>query len=319
MHLISYSQLPITRGFWTAGSAWKLSRRTGPGTEGVVEEIKVNRKNTKMKKLLIAAAVAAMGAVYADCDISETPVTNCAEVYDVVMNLKTTTCKCANIKTVINGNDCGINKPTTETKCEAWRQVVAVKVQGVIFSCTCDCTDDVTGSILDANVLAPAIWNLSVGDDMSGNQFFWLPASKVVLPDSDLLSIKWLARIGKTKTQVEAAGTFGDGINVAGYGTYDVRAKHVKAISGNAAGVWGGPIDCSDEEGQNICPAYELCDATAAIEDPVKTFASGTWSVKYNAAKSKAIMSNRANLWGKVVPKAVASYSVATWYGSVSL
>ena len=273
-----------------------------------------------MKKLLIAAAVAAMGAAYASCDIPETPVANCAEVYDVVMNLKTTTCKCANIKTVVKGdNECGIETSKPQITCEAWRQVVAVKVQGVIFSCTCDCTADVEGSILDANVFTPAIWNLSVGDNMSGNQFFWLPASKVILPDSDLLSIKWLARIGKTKTQVEAAGTFGDGINVAGYGTYDVRAKHVKAISGNAAGVWGGPIDCSDAEGQEICPAYQLCDATEAVADFSKTFASGTWSVKYNAAKSKAIMSNRANLWGKVVPKAVASYSVATWYGSASL
>lgn len=266
-----------------------------------------------MKKLMIAAAAAAMvGGVFAACDI--TPAANCAEVYDVVFNLKTTECKCTLTKTIIR-SACDID---TQRSCDAWRQVVSKKVQGVIFSCFCDCTADVNGSVLDSNVFAPVIWNGKTGEEMEGNQYFWIAKDKIVLPAEDLLTIKWLARIGKNKTQVEAAGTFGDGINVAGYGVYDASHKRVKSISGYAAGVWGADIDCA-QEGEERCPAYQLCDPTEVMEDISKTFVGGTWSVKYNAAKSKAIMANGAALWGKVVPKAVANYDLATWYGSASL
>lgn len=278
-----------------------------------------------MKKFMIAAAVAAMvGGVFADCDIPEEKTSNCAEVYDVVLNLKTTECKCKVLTTKTSGSECGITTHGKVEECVAWRQVVTKKVQGVIFSCFCDCTDDVAGSVLDGNVFAPVIWNGLTGDDMEGNQLFWIAKDKLLLDPSDLLTIKWLARIGKSKNQVEAAGTFGDGIYVAGYGAYDTKNSRVKSISGNAAGVWGAPIDCSDEEGMELCPAYDLCDADVALADYTKTFAAGTWSVKYNASKSKALAKNANNLWGKVVPKKVASYvevagEPAPWYQSIAL
>ena len=265
-----------------------------------------------MKKLMIAAAAAALvGGVYAACDI-EPVVRECAEVYDVVLNLKTTTCKCKATPVYIKGSSCGI---TTSKKgdptCVAWRQVVTKKVQGVIFACVCDCTADAEGSILDSNVLAPALY-----DGEEGNQIFWIAKDKVTL--DSLLTIKWLARIGKTNAQVEAAGTFGDGIQVAGYGAYDTKNMRVKNISGYAAGVWGGDIDCSDDEGTEICPAYKLCPTDGALlaqDDYSKTFAGGTWSVKYNASKSKAYFSRGAS----PVPAAVSNYGVATWYVSTAL
>jgi hypothetical protein len=273
-----------------------------------------------MKKLMIAAAVAAMGAgAFADCDIVEPPAGNCAEVYDVVFNLKTTECKCKVLTTKTSGSECGITTHGKIEECVAWRQVVTKKVQGVIFSCFCDCTDDVAGSVLDGNVFAPAIWNGLTTDAMEGNQYFWIDKDKIVLPADDLLTIKWIARIGKTLNQVEAAGTFGEGIYVAGYGAYDTKNGRVKNITGNAAGVWGADIDCSDEEGQELCPAYDLCDPTTAVADFTKTFAAGTWTVKYNDSKSKALAKNRNSLWGKVVPAKVARYDLATWYQSIAL
>lgn len=278
-----------------------------------------------MKKLMLTAALMASAVAFADCDIVDTPTGNCAEVYDVVLNLKTTECKCKITSTKTSSSECGITTHGKVEACVAWRQVVTKKVQGVIFSCYCDCTEDVPGSVLDGTTFAPAIWNGLTTDAMSGNQYFWIAKDKAVLPETDLLNIKWLARIGKTKNQVEAAGTFGDGINVAGYGTYDVKNSRVKSISGNAAGVWGTTRDCSGEDADDDgfldddCPAYQLCDATQAVDDFSKTFAAGTWSVKYNASKSKALANNRSSLWGKVVPAAVAKYTLIPWYGSVAL
>ena len=263
-----------------------------------------------MKKLMIAAAAAAMvGGAYAACDI--TPAAGCAEVYDVVLNLKTTECKCAG-KTIKSKSACEIISTSSRV---AWRQVVTKKVQGVIWTCTCDCTDDVDGSILDAAVMAPAYWDGSVG-----NQLFWIAKDKVQLDASDVLTISWLARIGKDNKQVEAAGTFGTGINVAGYGAYDVSNRRVKNISGYAAGVWGGDIDCTDSEEAEICPAYKLCTPGEAVADFSKTFAAGTWSVKFNASKSNAYYKSGSALWGKVIPAAVLNYPIATtWYIAASL
>ena len=265
-----------------------------------------------MKKLMIAAVAAAVaGGAFAACDIDPV-IRECAEVYDVVLNLKTTECKCANVRTVIRGSQCGISTTGYSNDCTAWRQVVTKKVQGVIFACVCDCTADAEGSILDSAVLAPALY-----DGAEGNQIFWIAKDKVTL--DSLLTIKWLARIGKTKAQVEAAGTFGDGIQVAGYGAYDTKNMRVKNINGYAAGVWGADLDCSqDEGGTEPCPAYKLCPTDGALtaqDDNSKTFAAGTWSVKYNASKSKAYFARGAN----PVPAAVLNYAPATWYVSTAL
>jgi hypothetical protein len=265
-----------------------------------------------MKKLMIAAAAAAVVAgAYADCERPTNTPTNCAEVYDVVLSLKTTECKCKINSTKVTSSECGRTNKDKVEACVAWRQIVTKKVQGVIFNCTCSCTTDVAGSILDSAILAPAVWNGDTTEAMEGNQYFWIAKDKLILNrDTDLLTIKWLARIGQKGTQVEAAGTFQEGINVAGYGSYDTKNARVKSIAGNAAGVWGAPIDCSDEEGEEYCPAYKLCE-DEVLDAYAVTFAAGTWSVKYNSSKSKALATNAANLWGKIVPRAVANYDLA--------
>ena len=262
-----------------------------------------------MKKLMLTAALMASAVAFADCDRPTTTPTNCAEVYDVVLNVKTTECKCKYLTTKTSSSECGRTTTDKIEACVAWRQVVSKKIQGVIFNCQCSCTADVDGSILDSAVLAPAVWNGLTTEEMSGNQYFWVAKDKVVFDrDADLLTIKWLGRIGKSMNQVEAAGTFQEGVNVAGYGTYDTKNNRVKSVSGNVAGVTGAPLDCSDELGEEFCPAYKPCEDTV-LDDYSKTFVSGTWSVKYNASKSKALAANAGNLWGKIVPQAVANYT----------
>ena len=267
------------------------------------------KKEQKMKKLMIAVAAIASVSAFADCERPTGPTTNCAEVYDVVLNVKTTECKCQIIRTRTSSSECGRTTYDSDAECVAWRQVVTKKIQGVIFNCKCSCTEDVQGSILDSTVLAPAVWNGDTSEAMEGNQYFWVAKDRVVFDrDADLLTIKWLGRIGKTLNQVEAAGTFQEGVTVAGYGAFDTRNGRVTSISGSAAGVWGAPVDCSDTpDYAEFCPAYKPCE-DVVLDDYSKTFVSGTWSVKYNASKSRALASNAANLWGKVVPSAVRRY-----------
>lgn len=236
---------------------------------------------------MFVAALAASTVAFGACDKPDGPTPkNCSEVYDVAFTLKTTTCKCKTIKTTeIVGNECGKDKVVT-TDCVAWREVVTKKVAGNIWSCSCSCSEDLdVDSTLE---VTPAWWDLNpVAADAQGNQYFWFSKEKKALTET-LMTFKHLARIGKAKTTVEAAGTFGDGINFAGFGTYDAKNMRVKSITGHAAGVWGAPYDCtSDDYTQpDDCPAYQLCDATTALDDYAWTAAAGTFTVKYNASKS---------------------------------
>lgn len=280
-----------------------------------------------MKKLMILAALAASTVAFADCEIPEAgPTGNCAEVYDVVLNVKTTECKCQQIKKKVTTSECGINTTQPgDPECVAWRQVVSKKVEGVIFSCYCSCVSEDANfaNVLDGANFPPVIWNRLTTDAMEGNQYFWIAKDKIVLPETDLLNFKYIARIGKDKKTVEAAGTFGEGVYVAGTGTFDPANARVKNLSGSVAGVWTPTWDCADddpEDGLEVCPAYQLCDATqAAAGMDTKTFVAGTFTVKYNASKSKALAKNRNSLWGKVVPTKVANYTLADWYASTAL
>ena len=254
-----------------------------------------------MKKLMIAAlAAAAVGGAYAGCEKGEDK--NCAEVYDVSMTIKTTQCKCA-AKTTVTKNACGKEK---NTSCVAWREVTTKKVTGAIWSCTCSCDDDLdTDSILQ---VTPEWWDYETSAfDAKGNQYFWFKSGDE-LDAANLMTFKYLGRIGKKNDKVEAAGTFGDGIYFAGFGSYDTKNSRVKNISGNLAGIWGAPYDCSSDDLDNPedCPVYQLCDGDTVLDDISWTAASGSFSVKYNSSKSKKLMANKLPVTEK--DDAIASY-----------
>jgi len=238
-----------------------------------------------MKKLMIAAAAAAMvGGVYAGCEKPTKTVVNCAEVYDVVFNLKTTKCNCEYVAGTTGATIGCIKAEDTPASCKAWRTVVTKKVYGVIWSCECTCSENLTEE--SPLLVAPAQWDGTLAAaDAQGNQYFWMPSEKLVL--DSLMTFKFLARIGAANGKVEAYGTFGDGIYFAGFGTHG--ALRTKTISGGVAGCWGAPWDCSTED-QGVfaedCPAYGLCDAKTAVADYTTTAVYGSFTVKYNNAKS---------------------------------
>ena len=262
-----------------------------------------------MKKLMFAAVAAAAAGVFAACDRPDVVVDG-AEVYDVVINLKTTKCVCKNITTV-NKTAC---EREVNTTCESWREVVSKKVNGVIWSCAITCSDDI-GDAETPLALEPAWWDeIADPSESQGNQYFWLAKDKIILADTDLWTTKWIARIGKGNKKVEAFGTFGDGLNWAGFGAWDAKKVRVSKISGGIAGCWGAPYDCSSYDADNKqytedCPAYKLCDDDMK-DDYTKTAAYGTFSIKYNASKAKKLAAGK--LVGNVIPSAYKAWTKAT-------
>lgn len=261
-----------------------------------------------MKKLMIAAAAAAMiGGVQAACERPD-DVVDGAEVYDVAVSLKTTKCVCKNITTV-EKDECNRNETT---QCVAWREVTSKKVNGVLWSCAITCSVDI-GDKETSLALDPVWWdyNPSAADSL-GTQFFWIKKDKIILAENDLWTTKWIARIGKKMNKIEAFGTFGDGLNWAGFGTWDAKNVRVSKISGGIAGCWGAPYDCSskDENKQYTedCPAYKLCD-DVEVDDYTKTAAYGTFSLKFNASKSRKLAAG--SLVGNVIPTAYKGWTKA--------
>ena len=263
-----------------------------------------------MKKLMIVAAATAMaGAAFAACDKPVTPAVNCAEVYDVVFNLKTTKCLCDEIVTKTTSQG-GCNRPisSTETVCKSWRAVTTKKVYGVIWSCMCSCYEDLDGNTLDGSTLQlpQTLWDGEDDTLETSTQFFWMPSEKYRL--DSLMTFNFLGRIGAANGKVEAYGTFGDGIKFAGFGTFgQIR---VKKITGAAAGCWGAPYNCvgtwDETEGKWIydmdCPAYKTCDPKIGneVDDYSTTAAYGTFSVKFNATKSAKLANG--TFYNNVIP-----------------
>jgi len=262
-----------------------------------------------MKKLMIAAAVAAVSVgAFAACERPD-EVADGAEVYDVVVNLKTTKCVCKNVTTVTK-TACERESTTT---CESWRDVVTKKVNGVIWSCAITCSEDI-GDKETPLALDQVWWDYNTNpQESAGTQFFWIAKDKIILAENDLWQTKWIARIGKNNKKVEAFGTFGDGLNWAGFGTWDSKKYRVSKISGGVAGCWGAPYDCSsfdpdEKKYTDDCPAYKLCE-DEVVEDITKTAAYGSFTIKFNSKKAKKLAAGK--LVGNVIPSAYKGWTKA--------
>jgi len=257
-----------------------------------------------MKKLMIAAACAALGvSAWAGCNLDEDA--DCAEVYDATFTIKTTECKL--LYTPARHGQCGLGQAEI---CECYRDVVTLKINGILFYCFCSCSEDEdVGAIESTLQVAPLLWNRKTNADIEGNQLFWIATKKIAL--QNVMTFDHLYRIGKNNLKVEAAGTFGS-LTFAGTGTYDANNNRVKQIAGNVAGLWQAAPDCADAD--EVCLAYTLCDEDQAAGVD-QTVAFGSFTVTYNANKSKKLAIKQSYL-KQFVPAAVFKYtSVAYYYG----
>lgn len=285
----------------------------------------------EMKKLMIAAAFAAMvGGASADGVCDNTSGSDCW-VYDVKVTMKTLGPK------RIKGKDCygAANKDSNvEYLVNTTR-----KFQGIAWACEGACempTEDGLNFVMweparKVNVTEPLKWveikkgdvlapeHDEVVDDGNGNVTTnRTPA--VIATDADVkkgwkadtLSFEIADRYDKKANKVEAYWSFdelqntvttpdgdfdGEGkIIAAGFGKFDVKYGRIASISGNAVGTITPTMKCNAPVLCDLCTEFEdwFTDGQAATE----VVMSGSWSMKFN----KSLATGKKNL-GQVVPK----------------
>lgn len=224
-----------------------------------------------MKKLMIAAAVAAvgMGAFAADAC---SPVTKTsAWVYQWKFSGKTTW----------GNKDVGtigtLNCVPVTGQC-TYRVKTSLKIQGYTFACdVASCSDDELGL---GGVNFPEV-----------NEVFWQTK-----PWKDSLfggvTVELANIIGKNKKQAEVAGTaeFTPAASLkstydlvfAGFGKFDTKNKRVKSASGNFAGFLSQPVApkfCIDAGVWDCTTLQLVCEAPSV--------AFGKWSMKFKKSAAK--------------------------------
>ena len=248
-----------------------------------------------MKKLMIAAAVAAMTAgAFADA-CSETPAAEVCRAWDVSMSLKSfgpkkTTCK-------IEGDVC--DDPEVSTV--YYLDNVTRKIQGYLWVCEYECGKDFNVCLWDKKnglAIIPVAYDAVAFDEV---YVYGKKADKV----AGTLAFAGTDLLGNDTIDVTASGV--NGKMVRGYEDTDC---YVKSLSGYVAGKLAyipptavtiagskGGL-CEDPEDVVICEEYTakilpLCDACcfegwcdAEDADPMLPTV-GTWKMKYNKSVSK--------------------------------
>lgn len=216
-----------------------------------------------MNKLVVfaAAAMFAVGA-FAQCS-PVTPVTAVGtNVYDVVITLKTT----AGYQSTIKIDKCG------STNICYRKSGKTIKWQGYYYSCDDSCnagTETFTSNTLE---LWDATYKLWLTPTIAWNFIHVISKGDALESDFEL-----------TETVRDAD------LRAAGFGSYDVKYGRVKSMTGYIAGSLNDPT-CAP-----VCAAgidtvtWVMCDVTmgSALQGE-DTAAYGTWTIKYNASKSKS-------------------------------
>ena len=257
-------------------------RKDHPGSSGLKESDKDSptgwnkpriKKETKMKKLMIAAAAAAMiGGANAVCVSGENECEVCgaggANVWDVKFTAKTTVLKAAS-------GTCSVGL--------AYRKQGTAKITGWLWNSD-DCTGacDLEFGANNADAAAPRMaltWNKKFGFAVTPSIF--------------------VAQIDKKGNKHEAWGGLNDGgavdIKFAGFGSYDLKKNYIKSLSGSFAGTLENELvgsKCAIAVGG----IYNYACKSYSYGLGVPTAAYGSWSIKYNATASKKAAKAAAGL-----------------------
>jgi hypothetical protein len=226
-----------------------------------------------MKKLMIAAAVAAVGAAaFGGACQPTTPDTAWAYVWKFTG--KTTTGN----KAASTGGACYTGDTCT------YRVPSSLKIQGYTYACApAVCAEDALGfetQFAECNEV-----------------FYMTKPYKASMYGGVTTEIAHI--IGKSKKQVEIQGvakltegaensTFT--LTYAGLGKLNLANKRVTSASGNFAGTLSQPWAYIVKKDICIKAGYWRCD-TLALECEGPSVAYGKWSVKYNKAASKKFLS----------------------------
>jgi hypothetical protein len=241
-----------------------------------------NQHETTMKKLMIAAAAAAMvSGVYAgNCEPDATTPKSGALVYSFKMNVKTTK-GVAGSTTKDTSTQC---QPGSSTSCSVIREKDSTVIQGYIYDCALTCDTISTGTVIA-----------------------WDSKRKVNL-DSPAFTTTFINVMGKKQTVAEWAWTFAGkaeydetrsqeyALTGAGYGTYDTKNDRYTSFSGNFAGTATASYDLKTMASTKVtcaCDPSQIWKCAALNELAASdTVAFGTWTAKYDASASKKYFNN---------------------------
>ena len=241
-----------------------------------------------MKKLMIAAAIAAIGigAFANDCGPGEQKKTyGTSWAYKWKFTGKTTDGRPVG-KTVANSNWCGPSEESSD--CNYYRVKASLKIQGYTFICGPGCGSD--------------------GFETFPEEYevFWqTKPHKAYLFGGVSTELSHI--IGKSKKQYEAFGTAtflacetSDpthatyNLAYAGLGKYSKKYSRVTSVSGNFAGTvssswaWNLKKDWCKPAGYWDCETLQL----TGCGEP--TVAFGKWSAKFNKSAAKKFLNNQA-------------------------
>ncbi len=271
-----------------------------------------------MKKLMIAAAIAAMiGAVKAeeastcvDGPGSDNP--TCSKqtlVYQWQFKGRTGVGVLVNVqKQVTSAGGTCVDGGVTPGYAEVIRVPGKLALVGYSYLCDSECFN------LDADLMNP-----------TKNQFYMAAPLKTIVAnyrnngaDKNFITDVDVAHvIGKSASQYELAGTAtfdftSDAtaqkytLRFAGYGSYDKKNKRVSSVSGNFAGTQNVPrYPKSIGSGDNTqrCPPagyWDCCTLLYASDSEQDDgVAYVTWSMKYNKAASAKLSKNKSGYWVK--------------------
>lgn len=222
-----------------------------------------------MKKLMIAVAVAAIGAgAFAD-NCTPTPG---VLVYQLSMTVKTT--KGVIAKAGSAGNVCTPGGGQGQAAaCTILRAKDTTKFSGWIYDC-----QDVCNLIEAGTVVA---WD-SKRKVQLNNAAFTTTFLNVMGTKKKDAEWAWTFA-GEADYSANGFGTQAYALTGAGYGKFD--GKKYTSFSGNFAGTTGASFALNSK---TCCDPSQVwkCDALTALVDS-DTVAFGTWAVKYNASASK--------------------------------
>ena len=261
----------------------------------VAKRMRVNKGKERMKKIMIAAAVAAIGFSVFGAACSPDPE---VWVYKWQFKGKTTTGKKATVTTV--GSVCQPSKKT-DGACTI-RVPASLKIQGYTWACPGkECATDTT--------------NLGFEDAWSEcNELFW-QTKPFKASFYGGVTTEFAHLIGKKKKQVEVLGIASLTDNEEG-ATYELvyagfgkvknsRGKYVKKVSGNFAGSLSQPwvvkkaskkSECCATTASNCVKAGYWDCATLALICDAPSIAYGKWSAKYMKSASKKYAANGSGI-----------------------
>ena len=262
-----------------------------------------------MKKLMIAAAVAAMvGGAFADACEPEEEEIYVARVYQVQMNVYTTKGVMQVVGSATGASQCAPG----ESSCLVMRGRDKTVFRGYVYVCESLCELENYASAFCDSRRKALFGTLEDGEFSGSSEFAWTFCNVMGARSTDA-ECSWTFT-GTVNYDEERAQEYA--LTGAGYGTFN---KSTEGFFDNLGGYFAGTATASydlssrfytTEEGGDACncqPSQILkCDTVAGLEfEDSDTVAFGMWKMRFNANVTKAYLERGEIIFPQLLQKAM--------------